>query len=97
VALGHCYAASGKNAEALKVLDQLKEQSKPGKVCPYARAMICAGLGKKDQALRWLQRACNECGCLGQALTYLKVDPRLDSVRSDPRFQDLVRRMNFPP
>jgi hypothetical protein len=71
----------------------LKEPSKWTYLSPYDIAVVYAGLGERDQALAWLERAYQErCGFI----TVLKVDPRLDSLRSDPRFQDLVRRMNFP-
>ena len=54
--------------------------------------MIYAGLGDKDQALKWLQEAYEE---RAGWLVYLNVDPRYDSLRSDPRFTDLLRRMKF--
>jgi len=52
-----------------------------------------AGLGEKDQAFEWLEKAYDEHD---QGLSFLKVDPTLEPLRSDPRFQDLLRRMNFP-
>lgn len=60
---------------------------------PCDVAMFYAGLGDKDKALAWLERAFDE---QSPCLVVLKVDPLFDSLRSDPRFQDLVRRMNFP-
>jgi tetratricopeptide (TPR) repeat protein len=92
--LGRAYAVSGKRAEARKVLDELSEVSKQIYVSPYDIALIYAGLGEKDQALAWLERAFAE-RCTWMPL--LRVDPELDNLRSDPRFQDLLRRMNFPP
>ena len=59
----------------------------------YGIAIIHAGLGEKDQAFEWLEKA-YEVRDLG--MVFLKVDPTLDPLRSDPRFQDLLRRMNFP-
>ncbi len=91
--LGRVYAVSGKRAEARKVLDELNEVSKQIYVSPYNIALIYAGLGEKDQALAWLERAFAERSTW---MPYLKVDPGLDSLRSEPRFQDLLRRMNFP-
>jgi serine/threonine protein kinase/Tfp pilus assembly protein PilF len=91
--LGRAYAVSGKRAEARKVLDELSEVSKQIYVSPYNIALIYAGLGEKDQALAWLERAFAE-RCTWMPL--LRVDPELDNLRSDPRFQDLLRRMNFP-
>jgi tetratricopeptide (TPR) repeat protein len=92
--LGRAYAVSGKRAEAQKVLDELSEVSKHIYVSPYNIALIYAGLGEKDQALAWLERAFAE-RCTWMPL--LRVDPELDNLRSDPRFQGLLRRMNFPP
>jgi len=72
----------------------LNEVSKQFYVSPYNVALIYAGLGEKDQALAWLERAFAERSTW---MPYLKVDPWLDNLRSDPRFQGLLRRMNFPP
>jgi hypothetical protein len=57
-------------------------------------ALVYAGLGEKDRAFEWLERAYKDHD---KSLYFLKVDPTLDPLRSDPRFQDLLRRMNFPP
>jgi tetratricopeptide (TPR) repeat protein len=92
--LGRAYAVSGKRVEARKVLDELNEVSKQTFVSPYNIALIFAGLGEKDQALAWLERAFAERSTW---MPYLKVDPGLDSLRSEARFRDLLRRMNFPP
>jgi hypothetical protein len=59
----------------------------------YEVALIHAGLGEKDQAFEWLERAYEE---RDKGLLFLRIDPPLDPLRSDPRFQDLLRRMNFP-
>jgi tetratricopeptide (TPR) repeat protein len=91
--LGRAYAVSGRRAEARKVLDELNEVSKRVYVSPYNVALIYAGLGEKDQALAWLERAFAE---RSTSMPYLKVDPEFDSLRSEPRFQTLLRRMNFP-
>jgi serine/threonine protein kinase/Flp pilus assembly protein TadD len=92
--LARAYAVSGKEAAAQKLLDALKQPSKQAYLFPYDVAMVYAGLGERDQALAWLERAYQERSSF---MIALKVDPQLDSLRSDPRFQDLVRRMNFPP
>lgn len=60
----------------------------------YFIAAIHAGLGQKDQAWAWLEKAYDERATWLSMI--LKVDPRLDSLRSDPRFRDLLRRMNLP-
>jgi Flp pilus assembly protein TadD len=93
-AMGHAYASAGQRAQAQKVLDRLKELAKQRYVAPSDIAMIYAGLGEKDQALAWLDRAYQERSWY---MVLLNVDPRLDNLRSDARFQDLVRRVGLPP
>ncbi len=92
--LGHAYALSGKRAEAQKILDQLKERSARGYVPAYTIAIVYAGLGDKDQAFAWLDRAYTDHSFY---MTWLKTDPHLDSLHADPRFQDLLRRMRLTP
>jgi eukaryotic-like serine/threonine-protein kinase len=84
--LGHAYAISGRREEALKVLDNLREQSRRRYISPYGIAIVYAGLGEVDQAFEWLQIACEERAGL---IVWLKVDPRLDCLRLDPRFEEL--------
>jgi TolB-like protein/Flp pilus assembly protein TadD len=91
--LGEAYAASGCKDEAQKVLDRLMEISKHKYVTPYIIARIYGALDSKDEAFQWLERAYVEHSVW---MVFLNVDPRLDSLRSDPRFQDLLRRMKFP-
>ena len=91
--LGNAYARAGRVREARECLRKLKQQSNADKVGTYEVAFIHAGLGEKDQAFEWLEKAYEEHD---QGLSFLKVDPTLDPLRSDPRFQDLLRRMNFP-
>jgi len=91
--LGHAYAIAGKGEEALKIIDELKGPSQKTYISPYDVAAIYVGLGQKDQAFDWLQKAYEE---RSDWLRYLKVDPRLDPLRSDPRFADLVRRVGLP-
>jgi TolB-like protein/lipoprotein NlpI len=90
---GNAYARAGNKVEAQKAIQQLIELSKQ-KRGTYEVAIICAGLGEKDRAFEWLERAYQ---VRDKAMCFLKVDPPLDPLRSDPRFQDLLRRMNFPP
>jgi TolB-like protein/Tfp pilus assembly protein PilF/predicted Ser/Thr protein kinase len=93
-ALGHAYAVSGRSREAQHVLDDLDRLSKQHYVSLGYKALIYAGLGDREQALKWLQKAYEE----GPGwLIYLGVDPRYDPLRSDPRFADLLRRMNLQP
>ncbi len=92
--LGEAYAAAGSRDEAQKTLEQLTELSRQRYVMPYPVARIYTALGKRDEALRWLETAYRERAAL---MVFLKIDPQLDDLRSEPRFQDLLRRMNFPP
>jgi len=92
--LGEAYAAAGYRDEALKILEQLKALSTQRYVTPYGIARVHAARGEKDEALRWLQNAYRQ---RAEWMVLLRVDPCLDELRPDPRFQDLLRRMNFPP
>jgi DNA invertase Pin-like site-specific DNA recombinase len=87
------YAVAGRRAEALKVLDELTARSRQRHVPAYYIALIYAALGEKDNAFAWLDRAYTQRSWY---LTSLKVDPKVDSLRSDPRFADLVRRVGLP-
>jgi TolB-like protein/Tfp pilus assembly protein PilF len=90
--LGYGYAAAGRRLEAQKVLDQLNEISKEKYVSAFHRAIVCAGLGEKDQAFEWLEKAYEE-----HFIIVIKVYPAFDPLRSDPRYQNLLRRMNLQP
>jgi tetratricopeptide (TPR) repeat protein len=90
--LANVYAASGKRGKALRILDELMALSQQKYVSPTNFAIVYIGLGEKDQAFAWLERAYEERSTF---LTELKVEPMFDSLRSDPRFQDLLRRMNL--
>ncbi len=87
-ALGHVYAMSSRRAEAIKLLDELKELSKRRYVSPYFIATVHAGLGEKTEALAQLESAYQERSF---GLVYLKSDPILDALRSDARFTELLR------
>jgi len=91
--LGHAYAVSGQVPKAKKVLNKLHRLARQRYVPSYDIAVIYVGLGEHDLAFNWLENAYVE---RPWQLLFLKVDPRLDPLRSDPRFQDLLRRMNFP-
>jgi serine/threonine protein kinase/Tfp pilus assembly protein PilF len=90
--LGYLYAALGKKAEALKILHELQKRSKEQHVNPVAFAQIYAGLGDKDRAFEFLEKQYQETG----SLNMLKTFEELKGLRSDPRFTDLLRRMNLP-
>jgi len=91
--LGEAYAAAGREDEAQKVLAQLKELSREQYVTTYHMGRIYASLGKIDEAFAWWEIAYQE---RASWLLFLKADPFIDDLRPDPRFQDLMRRMNFP-
>jgi TolB-like protein/Tfp pilus assembly protein PilF len=91
--IGHADATSGKRDEALKIVDQLREISKQRYVSAYGFAIIYAQLGEKDEAFRWLEKSNQD---RGNDLGRIKVDPLVDSLRSDPRFADLMRRVGLP-
>jgi tetratricopeptide (TPR) repeat protein len=90
--IGYTYAITGRKPEAREILKEFGQLSRDGYVSPYFMAGIYAGLGEKDQAFEWLYKAYEE----GEWLS-LKLDPFLDNLRSDPRFQELLRRLNLPP
>jgi len=91
--LAHTFALAGKKSAALKILKELIQLSKRRYVSPYDIARIYVAVGEKDQAFAWLDTAYKE---KNNSLIDLKVDPDLDPVRSEPRFQELIRRMKFP-
>jgi tetratricopeptide (TPR) repeat protein len=94
--LGYGYALAGRKADAQKALEQLNELSKHKYVPAVYLARIYAGLGDKDKAFEWLEKSYDDRTIAG-AVTFIKVDPLWDALRSDPRFQDLLRRMNLQP
>ena len=93
-ALGHAYAVSGQSLKAGQILRELKQLSGKRYVSGYDFALIYAGMGEKDKALESLQRAFQEHSTW---MLHLKVDPRLDSLRPDPGFQDLLQRVGLAP
>jgi TolB-like protein/DNA-binding winged helix-turn-helix (wHTH) protein/Tfp pilus assembly protein PilF len=88
------YAAVGNRGEALKALRKAKQLWKAEYVSPYRIATIYVALGERDEAFKWLEKGVAEYD--GQ-MDYLEMDPIMDPLRSDPRFQDILRRMNFAP
>jgi tetratricopeptide (TPR) repeat protein len=92
--LGYVYAAAGKEREARRVVDDLIADIKPRFVCPYEIGTTYLSLGRKDEAFAWFEMAYEERSI---CIFTMKFDPRLDSIRSDPRYQSIVRRVRFPP
>ncbi|HMC22336.1 MAG TPA: winged helix-turn-helix domain-containing protein [Thermoanaerobaculia bacterium] len=91
--LGHAYALVGRKAEARDVLAKLIELADRRHVSSYEIAVIYVGLGQIDDAFAWLQRA---VGDRSSWLAYLKVEPRLDPIRSDLRFDELMAQVGIP-
>lgn len=92
-ALAHAYVGIGRRAEAEKILQDLQRKSKNAYVSPYIIATIYAGLGEKNRAFEYLEQAYRERSL--EISWSLKSDLRLDTLRSDPRFQDLLRRIGL--
>jgi TolB-like protein/tetratricopeptide (TPR) repeat protein len=92
-ALGHAYATAGRRAEALAIVNELRQRSASGYISPFDVATVLVGLNMRDAAFRALEEAYQ-----GRAygLVLMRVDPRFDPVRSDPRYTDLVRRIGLP-
>jgi len=91
--LGFGYAAAGKKADAQRLLDELKEQSKKQYVPAYSIAIVYAGLNDKDQAFEWLNKAYDDRSFY---IALLNFESTLDNVRPDPRFKELLKRANLP-
>jgi len=92
--LARGYVAAGRRTEALKIISDLRQLSKQRYVSAYGITQTYIALGDFDHAWAWLEKAFEERSF---QLIWLKVDPTIDPLRSDPRFQDLLRRVNFPP
>src|SRR5213080_1996165 len=92
--LGQAYARNGQNEEARKILARLNEQGNARHVAPYAMALVYLGLGDKERAIDELDRGYRD----GETnyLFVIKVDPLLDNLRGDPRFEALVQKIVAP-
>jgi len=91
-ALGYTLAASGRRTEAFEIIQQLKDQRKQRYVSPYFIALVYVALKDGDAAFEWLEHAYQS---RDEWLIWLGVEPKLDPLRSDPRFQDLLRRIGL--
>jgi hypothetical protein len=93
--LGYGYGMAGMKREAQGVLNQLNDLARQNRyVSSFSRATIYIGLGEADLAFKWLEQAYQE---RLWHMALLAVDPLLDRLRGDPRFTELVRRMNLSP
>ncbi|MDQ3555683.1 MAG: hypothetical protein M3409_02760, partial [Gemmatimonadota bacterium] len=92
-AQAHAHAIAGEREMARTILAELHRRSGTGYVSAYDIASVYAGLGEKDQALQWLERAYRERSSF---LINLAWEPRFRGLRSEPRFQAMVRKMGLP-
>ncbi len=91
--LAHANAVFGNKQETARLLGQLTEMARHREVSPYAFAIVYTGMGDKDRAFVWLQKAYDRHS---DDLPWIKADPRMDPLRSDPRYQELLLRMGLP-
>jgi TolB-like protein/Tfp pilus assembly protein PilF len=91
--MGNVYARMGRLTEAQGTISKLEEHVRKSGIGRYEIALVYAGLGEKDEAFTWLEKSYD---ARDKGLTYLKIDPCLDPLRSDPRFDGLVRRVGLP-
>ncbi|MDT5270991.1 MAG: hypothetical protein QOH49_3177 [Acidobacteriota bacterium] len=87
---GYIYALSGNQMEARRVLEELQRRAKDHYISPFGMATIYAGLGEHGKAFEWLERGLKDRDI---GMVFINVDQRLDNIRSDPRFADLVREV----
>jgi pentatricopeptide repeat protein len=90
----HAYAKAGDRHKALEILRELERRSSKEYEPAFHIAPIYVGLGDIERSVEWLNKACDERSLW---LVWLGVDPKFDSLRSDPRFQDILRRIGLPP
>jgi tetratricopeptide (TPR) repeat protein len=94
VALAQCHAAAGNRETALSLIENLDPNTFPGGNLFRGIALVYAGLGETDLAFTWLERALEK---RGEALLSSKTDPKLDPLRGDPRFAELLKKIGLPP
>jgi TolB-like protein/tetratricopeptide (TPR) repeat protein len=92
--MGNAYARMGREAEAREMISELQKHVQSEGIGRYEIALVYAGLGEKDEAFAWLEKS---FAARDKGLAYLKIDPPLDPLRSDSRFQDLLRRVGLLP
>ena len=92
-ALGSSYALDGEQDKADKILKEMREVAKRRYISPYLFAIIYNGMGDKEQTFKWLDRAVEDRSVF---MIWLKYEPRFDSLREEPRFKELLRRIGLP-
>jgi eukaryotic-like serine/threonine-protein kinase len=90
--LAHSYAIVGQRDSARAILDSLEPQARRGEGSPFYIALVYAGLGEKDRAFEWLEKAYQE---RSGSVRYLRVEPRLEPLRADPRFRTLLTKVRL--
>jgi TolB-like protein/Flp pilus assembly protein TadD len=91
--MGNVYARMERASEARGTIAKLEEHVKKNGIGRYEIALVYAGLGEIDEAFKWLERSYD---ARDKGLTYLKIDPCVDPLRSDPRFTRLLQRVGLP-
>jgi serine/threonine protein kinase len=89
---GYCHAKAGNEAKAVEILAHLSDPTAPRYVSPYHLAMISLGLGRRDDAIEWLNRAYEN---RDNWMVYLNIDPMFDELRSDPRYSTLLMKIGL--
>jgi tetratricopeptide (TPR) repeat protein len=92
--LAYTYAAAGKREQAMRILEEQKELAKQRYISPFNFAVIYLGLGDTGRAFEYLEKAYEEHP---QTMVHLKSQPMFDSLRSDSRYTELLRKMNLAP
>jgi Flp pilus assembly protein TadD len=90
--IGHVLAISGNKAGAARVLRELVEMAQRKYISPYSIAIVHIGLDNKDEAFNWMEKLYQDCN---DWLIWLRVGPEFDPLRSDPRFDSLLRRVGI--
>jgi serine/threonine protein kinase/Tfp pilus assembly protein PilF len=90
--LGHAYALMGRTEDAREIIEELIELSRQKYVSPYFVAEMFTGLDEKDRAFEWLEKGYTD---RSPHMIFLEVEPKLDTLRSDPRFKDVLRRIGL--
>ena len=92
LALAKIYAASGRASEAREICRRLESDLPPNGLAFRELALVYAALGEKDLAFQWLEKGYE---LRDESMCTIKVDPKMDNLRSDPRFESLVRRIGL--
>ena len=92
--LAYAYGLSGKRDEAEKIIAYLKDLSRTNYVAPYYLAIAYAGLGDNEQTFKCIEQAYEDRS--DSPILYLTADPQMQKIRSDPRYKEMLKRLNLP-